>query len=358
MLYRLLSVLGAFAHLGDAIVAPFVRFNKPRQTLRAAGARLSGALVIAIVLAIAAIAAVGVGNEGSANTSPTTYSIDQLSGSPDLGGKIYVTMSGVLDGDYVDTYVSDKYDSSDYLLCDESSLNCIVVVSKLPESDMARIASTDGSVTLTGMLRSDSKEVADALRTLGTKVSTLKVYSGILLRQGDTPANPTLMYGIAAIAGVLGLALLIGWAIGFLVFRPAKSRQGFSTSGMADTIPVKVTGIIPSFVNGIRAREKRAELRVPIADPGATPTGTQELDLVWTGRKGALSGLRLDPATISATIGHAYPFKGAKPALQIKVAKYKLILTFDSEQARDQAFDQFRTSAGLTMSPEGAAAAR
>ena len=355
MPYRLLALFGAFAHLGDAILTPFTTFKKPRDKLVAAGARVSGALVLAALLAIGGSVAFVTGNEGSTNKTTTVYSIDQLSRNPDLGGKIYATVSATMDQDYVAVYNDKKYDSSDYILCDPSSLNCLIVVSKKTETEMSNLVHDDGSVTLTGMLRADSGEVESARTTLGTKVDGLTINTNILLREGDTPANPTVMYSIAAVAGLLALFLFIGWAIGFMVFRPAKKRDGFSTSGMTANLPIHVTGLIPGWMNGMRTLDKKAELRLPNVDPAAPAAVAPPIDLVWATKK-AETGIRLLPGTTQAVIGTAYPIGGARPAIRVRFGKYKLIFAFDTAAARDQAFDQFRISAPMATSPDGTTA--
>lgn len=354
MVFRLLSAIGAFAHFGDAILAPFLKGNRPAAKLRAGGARIAGSLVIAVILGFVVAGTATAGNEGANNTKPTVWTIDQLAGKPDLGGKVYATITGTIGDYYVDTYKGSDYQWTDYVVGNPDSANCIIVESKKPEAEMSKLVSASGEVTLTGMLRNDSKEVGDAIRTLGSNADGLKINDTILLKEGDTPADPTTMYSIAGVCGVITLLLLVGWAIRFLVFRPAATRAGMTTSGMAAAIPVRVTGLIPGRLNGIRAREMKAELQLPTGtDPAATagaPVG-----LVWATKAG-VNGFPLVPGTSGVQIGTAYPFSGEKPALRLRYDSFKLVLTFDSEQSRDMAFDQLRASSGLNPGPTGASA--
>lgn len=353
VLFRLLSGLGAIAHIGDVFVALFTTLKKPNANLRAGGARIAGALVIAVILAVLAGGAIINGNEGAANPNPTTYTVSELADNHDLGGKVYATITATLADDYVRVTKNGNYDHSEYIIGDQSTGKCMIVVSKLSDLDMDIRVRTDGTVTLTGMLRTDQGEIQDAIDTMGTHAIGYDLNPTVLLREGETPASPTVMYSLAGVLGVLTAILLIGWAIGYLVFRPSKGRQGLLTSGMAGPVPVHVTGLIPGYANGIRAREKNAELELPVfmGDPALAPV--PPVDLLYKTRSGN-QGLRLMPGTTSATLGTAYPLRGPRPAIRIRFNKYKLILSFDSEQARDQAFDQLKLSGPMTPGTDGA----
>jgi hypothetical protein len=353
MLFRLLSGIGAIAHLGDAIIAPFVAFKKPGDRLVAAGARLAGALAIAVVLLVGACVALVAGDEGAANTQPTTYTVSQLASTPDLNGRVYATVTAALAQDYVRVTKDGTYAYSEYIVGDTNSGKCLIVESKHPETEMDALVAEDGTVTLTGMLRTDTKEIKEALDTLGTTGSAYDVNKAVLLKEGDTPANPTLMYAITGTLTAVAAVLLIGWGIGYLVFRPTKPRTSLMSTGMAEPIPVHVTGLIPSYMNGVRAREMQAELRLAQL-LGEIPAGEEPpVDLVYRTRQGN-RGLRLMPGTAKAAMGKAYPLKGSRPAIRLKFDKYKLILSFDNELARDQAFDQIKLSGHLNPTTDGA----
>jgi hypothetical protein len=57
-------------------------------------------------------------------------------------------------------------------------------------------------------------------------------------------------------------------------------------------------------------------------------------------------------------LGTAYPVTGARPAIKARFGRYDIVISFESEVARDAAFDQIRATGGLTYSPNGAAALR
>ena len=352
MIFRLLSGVGAFAHLGDAVLSPFLTFKKLQNHLVARGARVAGALVIGVVFAILGAGSVANGNEGAANPTPTTYTIAELADNHDLGGKVYATVTATLADEYVRVTKDGSYDHSEFIIGDPTTNQCLVVVSRLTEPQMSARLSADGTVTLTGMLRTDSSEIQEAIDTLGTDASSFHIDTNVLLREGDTPANPTQMYALAVALFAIALLLLVGWAIGYLVFRPAKARQGFSTSGMTEAIPVHVTGLVPQFTNGIRTREKGGELRLATFMADASQAHEAPVDIVFKTRAGN-RGLRLMPGLTSARLGKAYPLKGSRPAIRLHFGRYKLILSFDTEQARDMAFDQLRISSRLMPSADG-----
>jgi hypothetical protein len=343
MVFRFLSGIGAVAHLADLLLSG-ATFPKPGPDLKARGARIAGALVVAVILAGCALFAGGVGVEGANNREPTVYTVDQLSGNPDLHGKVYATITATIGADYVDTYKNDSYQYSDYVIGNPDTGNCIIVESKKPEADMEKLIAADGSVTLTGMLRSDSKEVEDALRTLGTKADGLTISKAVLLKEGETPANAEAMFVLTGILAAIAALLFVGWAIRYLVFRPSAAATSPFAAPMTGPIKVHATGLIPGYAHGIRAREMNAVLQVPESPEGAAMSGPGPVDLVWQ-RKLTVNGVRLTPGTTGVEAGKAYPFRSVRPAIRLKFLRYRLVLSFDSEQDRDAALAQLRASA-------------
>jgi hypothetical protein len=100
----------------------------------------------------------------------------------------------------------------------------------------------------------------------------------------------------------------------------------------------------------------RAELQVPAPNLEAAQ-GAAPVDLVWQTKRGP-TGVRLPSGTSQVVMGFAYPVRGKRPSIRVKFDKYRLIFTFDNEQARDQAFDQLRVSSGLVAAADGASASR
>ncbi|MGD0018869.1 MAG: hypothetical protein ABSD62_06400 [Candidatus Limnocylindrales bacterium] len=218
-----------------------------------------------------------------------------------------------------------------------------MVLSHKPEAEMEKELAVDGSVTVTGMLRGDTKEIDGAVRTLGTRIDNVHVNRSILLAEGEWPADAASMYTLAIVSGVLGAPLLIGWLVGYVVFRPSKLKPQPGV-GMAGRLPVRVTGLLVGPGAGLRARELRAELRLGEMNPAAAAAGTPPpIDLHWT-REGYSPAVRLTPGLSQGVVGNASPFRGARPAIRVRFFGHALILSFDDEAARDAAYEQLLKS--------------
>ena len=354
-MYRLFSLFGFVAHLGDAIVSPF-RLARPRGKLVAGTARIPGSAIVAVLLGVVAVASFTGATYADANKTPTTYTVAQVFSGADRAGKDYATIKGQLWGAYVDETQNDTYAYTYYLLGDLTNTEWILVRTKLPEAQMAPLVADDGTVTLTGMLSTDSAKVSSMIRTLGSKAPTA-VDPSIVFDQGDTPLQAGSLYAVTAIAAPIAALLLICWlltlALGYVFFRPSGPRQSLVSGPGSGFLLVRVTGLISGYSNGRRARELRAQLRVLQTDP---PTSAAPIDLVWQTLRSGPAGVRLTPGVTSEVMGTAYPVTGARPAIRARFGRFDLVLSFDSEPARDAAFDQLRVSAGLIASPDGASA--
>jgi len=359
---RLLSLFGFVAHLGDVITSPF-RLASPSAGLRAGTARIPGSLVVAILLGGLALASFTGATYAEANKQPTTYTISQLTSGNERGGRDYATVTGTLYNAWVDeTDLSNGDYRFTYYLLGEPSMtgsnpNWIVVKSTITAAQMRlRVeASSDGRVTLTGMLEYDSAAVGTMLRTLAEPL--LRVDPSLVLNEGETPMKAGPLYATAAVSGAIGLVLFCCWlmtlAVGYVTFRAAAGRRSPLSAPGAGMLPVRVTGLISGYRNGKRARELRAEIRVTPTDPAAGPP---PIDLVWQTLRSGPTGIRLIPGVSAIVMGTAYPVTGARPAIKARFGRYDIIVSFDTELARDAAFDQIRSTAGLTCSPDGESA--
>lgn len=354
MLYRLLSTFGFIAHIGDAITSPFRRF-RAGNNLVPGTARIPGALIVGTLLVIGATISLAAGSYNDANRDITKYSVSQLSSSTSRGGKDYAAITGTLYHAYVTTSKGGKYVFTYYLLGDGKTW--IVVRSSLTHDKMAELVGSDGAVTLSGMLSNDSDAVDFTKSTLADDAPE-GIDSELILDQGGTPLPAAPLYAAAAVAGLPGLILLAAWIgtllVGYVVFRPARSRQSLYFPPGTGFLPVRVTGLVSGYANGRRVREQRAQLQVPATDPSLGPP---PIELVWPAGR-STTGIRLTPGTSRVTLGTAFPVGGPRPALKVRFGRYDIVLSFDSEAARDAAFDQFRVTAGLTASPDGLSAAR
>jgi membrane protein implicated in regulation of membrane protease activity len=355
-LLRFTAIPGRLAHLVSSVTNGLGNTQRPSPTPKAGWARWPIELVVVAILAVGLAYALFNAAEGTSNQKPTDYTVAQLVKDPAVGSRVYATVGGYLHEWYVEDIerASGKLSKAWYLIGDGENDAWIIVESNKTADEIYNLAGSDGSVTFTGMLRTDHGEVGDAIKELGANVPSRNISSAILLKEGQTPANSMLMFGLAAVFALLAILIFVGWTIGYVLFRPSKGGSGITTGGMTEAIPVAVTGLVPGFTGGKRALQMKASLQVPAADPAAPPA-TPTIDLVWTAN-GQPAGLRLIPGTSEAVVGNAYPLSGARPALRIKFDKFKLTLSFDSAEARDQAFDQFKLTAGLNPSGDGAAA--
>jgi hypothetical protein len=345
LLYRILSLLGAIAHLPDAAIAPLASRFRQGRALAASNAQIPLPMILSVLLAIAAGVSYVLGAEAAANPSPTPYTVTALAANPDLGGKIWATIHGTLHPNFVDYQTTGgDYDHTDYLICDVDSRDCLVVVSRDPHLETAVSLGISDTMTFTGMLRSNSKEVDSAARILGTSVSSVHVNPSLVLNDEERPvADAPTAFAIAIVAVVLLIPLFIGWAIGYLVFRPSGTEPQ-PVGAMAGPLPVRVTGLVMGPGAGLRARQLPAELRPGETSPEAAAAGAPPpLDLYFS--RGKTQWMtRLTPGLGEGKTGRAYPFLGSKPAVRVKFLKYKLIFGFDDEASRDRAYEQMRRS--------------
>jgi hypothetical protein len=354
---RLLSLFGFVAHLGDAIISPF-RLASHSAVLRAGTARIPGSVVVAVLLGGVAVASFTGATYAEANREPTTYTVGQLIRGDDRGGKDYATVTGPIYAGWVTETDRSSGDIHTFFLMGDSAGSAWIVVKTdiTPAQMTLRVqASPDGAVTLTGMLRDDRSAVTSMLSTLAEP--KLAVDATLVLNDGEKPLQAGPLYTTAATCGAIGLLLLCCWlmtlAVGYVTFRPAASRQSPLSAPGAGMLPVRVTGLISGYRNGKRARELRAELRVPTTDPAAGPP---PIDLVWQTVRSGPTGIRLIPGVTAMILGTAYPVTGARPAIKARFGRYDIVISFESEVARDAAFDQIRATGGLTYGPNGAAA--
>jgi hypothetical protein len=356
---KYLSLFGFIAHFGDLVTNPFKR-TFLRQKLGAGSARIPGALVIGLILCAVSVGTLATAVKSDMAKDQVAYSIAQLTpDGSDRAGKDYATVTGTLYEYYVDETTNGARKYTYYLLGGTNNVGgtaWIVVRSNRTDTDMEQLVSADGSVTLAGMLTSDRDGVYAAIHALGSD-SPGSPDPSLVLREGEKPLPALPLYAIGLISGPLGLLLLLSWlmtlAVGYVVFKPAGSRNSLTAEPGTGFMPVRVTGLVSGYRNGRRTRELRAELRVPPTDPAAGPP---PIELVWPNGKNSAAGIRLVPGTTRIVMGTAYPAGGARPAIKARFGGFDIILSFDTEQARDAAFDQLRSLADLVPSPDGASA--
>jgi hypothetical protein len=351
ILYRLLSTLGAVAHLPDAAIGKATRRYVPGEPPRAGAARFAMPAIIGVPCVLLFVAAVATWTEAAANPYPVERTPGSLREAGDVHGRNWATFSGRLYGVYVEYERFGEYDSTDYFLCDADGRDCIVVVSDTREWVMYEMAGSDGSIVITGMLREDPDEVRSTVSfLLPSELNGMDVNRNFILVDGQRPADARSMAALAIVTGGLGAPFLIGWMVGYLVFRPSP-RQPQPGRGMAGPLGVRVTGLLAGPGGGVRAREMAAELRPGEMPPGAAEAGwAPPVDLWWRHDFGYIA-VRLTPSLSDAIAGCSYPAAGERPALRARFAGFKLILEFESEATRDAAYSQLLWSTLYGLPP-------
>jgi hypothetical protein len=354
-LYRILAYVGWVAHLFDMFGANRKREGSKPQPY-AGKARFGMVIIFGFFAVVAVVLAVGNAVEGASNPDAATYTIDQIVDNPNsIGSRNYATVTGTVYDWMVEITKGDKYNHATYIVGNPATDKWMLVQTWKAESDFEAMVRDDGTITVTGMLRSDSKEVKTALDELGSNVPSVNITKVVVLNEGQVPASPYAMIAIAVAAALLLVVLFVGWWMKFLPFRPLAARTSMSTQGMSAPISVRVTGIISRFEGGDRAFEQGAQLQsypVNPADPAPAPA---PVDLVWTDGQG-LTGTRFMPGVSEAVMGTAWSRRGPRPAISLKFVGKRIVIDFDDEASRDMAFDQLRYSTGMVVSPEGTTA--
>jgi hypothetical protein len=177
-------------------------------------------------------------------------------------------------------------DPNDNGQCDDAELNASDVVIYDPATKHAVVVVTQAQqdtlpMTLTGMLRRDTKAVNDAQTPEDPRFKfadlEINVSDQYLLEEGGKPLSAPLAYASAVALAVFALVVLIGWRIGYVVYRrderPLPSRA--RSMAIGERVPIHVTGGLVGGKGRFRVREASAEL-VRIALEAPTPTSTPD----------------------------------------------------------------------------------
>jgi hypothetical protein len=405
MLDRFLSGAGAMAHAADRLVAAFFRGGALGNAFRN---RVPGSLIAAALLGLGALLLGNLGLESVANPTPRALTPTEVHTATDLGGRTFVRMNGVLLSDYVETY-EDKNDNGHqdtdetgrawyyFMRGDQDPRGLVVRSKRTPETISDAVAAADPEasflpIEMTGMLREDSKDIADALSAEGLDRNALEaqVSDRYLLDDGAEPTSAAFAFPAAVGLGLLGLLILIGLVARYLVFRsepqpPLVSSQHTLATG--DAIPLHVTGRLQTNDGTLeRVREAKASLRrvlvsspeAPVDATAATPvvqpqgpadstggapvleprptdsTGQPSTDALVLAREDGKAGLDLGRGDVqSAQLGRAVPFGGPRPALRIGTRLGPLVLSFDNAAARDRAWAEIRAETGAIVGSPG-----
>jgi len=243
----------------------------------------------------------------------------------------------------------DEIDQWDVAMFDpDTGVAMIVLVDKDPEYTPA---------TFTGMLRRDERAVSEAKAGDGSPISEtgLDVSDHYLLEAGSPPASAPVMFGLAGLLALVAATILVGLAGGYVVFQ--RTAGGLpapaATLGVEERIPLHVTGLLRSATGLVHVREVPADLvrfqtTVAVADPAGSTLILQ--------RQGRPEGVALGLGELTTlTRGQVMPFKGARPAVRVSAGTGALLLSFDTDDARDRAIAELLDETGLTPGEAGSA---
>jgi hypothetical protein len=192
------------------------------------------------------------------------------------------------------------------------------------------------------MLRREEHGVSEALdpQTFDLEAMGVAVSSRYLLEDGATPVSPAIAWSLAVLCALLGTAIVVGSAAGYLIYRrsagsmPAPAR----TMAVDDRIPVRATGWLRASRGIVRVREAPADL---VRYATVVTTATTPIDVPSTliiERRDRPEGVPLGRGAVSGlSIGVVLPLRGARPAIRIGTSDGPLLVSFDSITDRDRA---------------------
>lgn len=261
----------------------------------------------------------------------------------------------------------DEVDYWDVLVYDPVSHNAVIVLTQeSPEFAPA---------TFTGLLRKAPARVTAAqkidngaftLSDIGISVSP-----DYILDDGSAPTEPVSLLVPAVVAALVAGVILIGSVAGPVRFKRSGATVRAASSGPTMTagarVPVHVTGVLRAPRKLVRVREARGDLvrfvltpvraitpaapagAVPVADAPAVPdvdAGPPTTLIVERAHR--LEGVALGRGELrSLELGQVVPFRGSRPALRVEAGTGTLLLSFDSEAARDQAAAELAAESGI-----------
>ncbi len=250
-------------------------------------------------------------------------------------------------------------------LCDDDEIDVFDVVVVDQASGIGVLVITDQDpafqpATFTGMLRRDASAVTDAVDAplFSLEDYDISVSATYVLDVGKAPPDPAVALAMAAVVALAALVILIGRAGGYIGYRPTTGRPaGASTMSAADTIPLRLTGVVRSPTGPAHIRDAPAVLRrfalrdVPAApDPTASPDDLPVESTLIVERVGAPEGVALGIGELERlSVGTATTFRGGRPAIHATAGTGPLILSFEDVAARDRAAAELVAEAGLDL---------
>ena len=360
MLDRLISGAGALTDLGDRFARLFSRRGGQDPLGRRPGS------VVAAVLAVIAGILVLAGLEASGNPNPVALAPGTIATSGDLGRRVFVSVSGVVNDAYVETYRDENgngakdpgEDASSwyYYLIDPATRSGVTVLSNRSPDEIYHVERQGRIVEDPTYLAEDMKSLGSDLKNLGVTMDEQRYLDARV-----TVPIPTRLTDLAK-APVEGTGVTLGGTrvSGFL-WGCAKdvNKDGICTRDEADfydivvmdpvtkrglvvvqdvqpdLTPLTLTGMLRRNEQGVRDAKVAKDFdfstlditvsAVYLLDEGATPTSAP-LAFATAGLLGLLAALmviglaggyliyrrsadRLPPAAITLGIGERIPVR-------------------------------------------------
>ena len=133
--------------------------------------------------------------------------------------------------------------------------------------------------TMTGLLRREERTAAFAKGLMGADFDglDLRVSDRYVLNEPETPAGAPAAFALAAGFGAVAVAIVVGLAGGYLVYRPAGAPlpPPATTLGPGGAIPLRITGIVRTPAGTEHVREvpgSLVRLMLRRAEPSPEPS--------------------------------------------------------------------------------------
>jgi hypothetical protein len=225
---------------------------------------------------------------------------------------------------------------------------------------------------VTGLLRREERAVDDAKASQGFDFGDLdlRVSDRYLLDEAAPPGSAPLAYLLALVCVLAAGTILVGLAGGYLIYRRSDGPLPAPATSLAagERLPLRITGVVRTPTGREQVREAPGELvrfvmgrpiEMPAAEEllaDAEPLGSDEdapvTSTLLVERVGYPQGVAVglgDLVRLSA--GQVMAFRGPRPALRVVAGTGPLVLSFDTEAARDRAAAELLDETGL--GPDG-----
>jgi hypothetical protein len=226
--------------------------------------------------------------------------------------------------------------------------------------------------TVTGLLRREERAVDDAKASQGFDFGDLdlRVSDRYLLDEAVPPGSAPLAYLLALICVLAAGTILVGLAGGYLIYRRSDGRlpAPATSLGPGERLPLRITGVVRTPTGREHVREVPGELvrfdmGRPIEMPAAQellaeaePLGSDEdppvTSTLLIERLGYPQGVAVGLGElVRLSAGQVMAFRGPRPALRVVAGTGPLVLSFDTDAARDRAAAELLDETGL--GPDG-----